>query len=61
MPDTFASNIVNAIASTAVRHLFDAFKAQALQDALRVPELEDAAASHEKWLAFYQKLSPPKR
>jgi hypothetical protein len=32
-----------------------------LQDALRMPELEDAAASHEKWLAFYQKLSPPKR
>ncbi|VVP19445.1 hypothetical protein PS865_03786 [Pseudomonas fluorescens] len=61
VPDTFASNTVNAIASTAVRHLFDAFKAQALQDALRVPELEDAVASHEKWLTFYQKLSPPKR
>ncbi|GLH21106.1 hypothetical protein BR1R3_38480 [Pseudomonas atacamensis] len=61
VPDTFASNRVNAIASTAVRHLFDAYEAKALQDALRMPELEDAAASHEKWLAFYQKLSPPKR
>ncbi|MFJ4498265.1 hypothetical protein [Pseudomonas atacamensis] len=61
VPDTFASNTVNAIASTAVRHLFDACEAKALQDALRAPELEDAAASHEKWLAFYQKLSPPKR
>lgn len=61
VPDTFASNKVNAIASTAVRHLFDAFEAKALQEALVAPELEDAAASHEKWLAFYQKLSPPKR
>ncbi|MED7669746.1 hypothetical protein GXB78_21295 [Pseudomonas moraviensis subsp. stanleyae] len=61
VPDTFASNKVNAIASTAVRHLFDAYEAKALQDALRVPELKDAAAIHEKWLAFYQKLSPPKR
>lgn len=60
VPDTFASRKVNAIASTAVRHLFDAYEAQALQEALRVPDLKDAAASHEKWLAFYRKLSPPK-
>jgi len=60
VPDTFASERVNAIASTAVRHLFAAHEAQALREALLVPELEDAAACHEKWLAFYQKLSPPK-
>jgi hypothetical protein len=60
VPDTFASERVNAIASTAVRHLFAAHEAQALREVLLVPELEDAAACHEKWLAFYQKLSPPK-
>jgi hypothetical protein len=60
VPDTFASRKVSAIASTAVRHLFDAYEAQALQEALQVPDLKDAAASHEKWLAFYRKLSPPK-
>lgn len=60
VPDTFSSDKVNAIASTAVQHLFEAHEAQALREALLVPELKDAAACHEKWLAFYQKLSPPK-
>lgn len=60
VPDTFASNKVNAIASTAVRHLFDAYETKALQEALLAPALEDAAGSHEKWLKFYQMLSPPK-
>ncbi|WP_460119990.1 hypothetical protein [Pseudomonas sp. H3_G09] len=61
VPDTFASNKVNAIASTAVQHLFDAYQAQALREALIAPALKDAEACHEKWLAFYQQLSPPKR
>lgn len=61
VPDTFASNKVNAIASTAVRLLFDAYEAKALKEALVAPELKDAEACHEKWLEFYQTLSPPKR
>jgi len=61
VPDSFSSNKVNAIASTAVRHLFDAYEAQALREALMAPALSEADACHEKWLAFYQKLSPPKR
>ncbi|WP_434765970.1 hypothetical protein [Pseudomonas triticicola] len=61
VPDTFSSNKVNAIASTAVQHLFDAYEAQALREALIAPALKDVEACHEKWLAFFQKLSPPKR
>jgi len=59
VPDTFASSKVKAIASAAVRHLFDAHEPRALQDALVAPELEDAEGSHEKWLKFYADLSPP--
>lgn len=61
VPDTFSSNKVDAIARTAVRHLFEAYEAKALQEALVAPDLKDAEACHEKWLGFYQKLSPPKR
>lgn len=61
VPDTFASNKVNAIARTAVGHLFDAYEAQALQQALLVPDIKQVAAGDEHWLTFYQKLSPPKR
>jgi hypothetical protein len=60
VPDTFASNKVIAIASTAVRHLFDAYESQALQEALIAPALEDIQANQEKWLSFYATLSPPK-
>ncbi|WP_313002640.1 hypothetical protein [Pseudomonas sp.] len=60
VPDTFASNKVNAIASTAVRHLFDAHESKALQEALIAPALKDIQANQEKWLNFYATLSPPK-
>ncbi|SDT22664.1 hypothetical protein SAMN05216496_3677 [Pseudomonas sp. Z003-0.4C(8344-21)] len=60
VPDTFASNKVNAIASTAVRHLFEAYESKALQEALIAPALEDVHTNQEKWLKFYATLSPPK-
>ncbi|WP_434589513.1 hypothetical protein J3Q09_16270 [Pseudomonas sp. R4-83] len=60
VPDTFASNKVNAIASTAVQHLFDAYESKALQEALIAPALEDVQTNQEKWLKFYATLSPPK-
>lgn len=59
VPDTFASNKVSTIASAAVRHLFDAYEAKALQEALLAPDLKDADACHDKWLKFYAALSPP--
>ncbi|WP_336354581.1 hypothetical protein [Pseudomonas granadensis] len=59
VPDTFASNKVNAIASTAVRHLFEAYESKALQEALIAPALEDVHTNQEKWLKFYATLSPP--
>jgi len=58
VPDTFASNKVNAIASTAVRHLFEAHESKALQEALTAPALEDVQTNQEKWLGFYRALSP---
>ncbi|MFG6203465.1 hypothetical protein [Pseudomonas retamae] len=60
IPDTFASNKVNAIACTAVRHLFEAYESQALQEALIAPALEEIHTNQEKWLKFYATLSPPK-
>lgn len=60
VPDTFSSNKVNAIARTAVRHLFEAYESKALQAALTAPALEEIQANQEKWLKFYATLSPPK-
>jgi hypothetical protein len=60
VPDTFSSKKVEAIASTAVQHLFDAYENQALQQALIAPALKDADGNEEQWLKFYATLTPPK-
>ncbi|WP_460371343.1 hypothetical protein ACOYXF_07520 [Pseudomonas sp. Tul1A2] len=60
VPDTFSSKKVEAIATTAVRHLFDAYESQALQQALIAPALKDTDESQNQWLKFYAILSPPK-
>jgi hypothetical protein len=58
VPDTFASTKVNAIATSAVDHLFNHYEAAVLQQAMVTTELEEAETCHATWLTFYRFLGP---
>jgi hypothetical protein len=58
VPDTFASTKVNAIATSAVDHLFNHYESAVLQQAMVTTELEEAETCHATWLKFYRFLGP---